>query len=98
MLGVAGKSNGICDDAALSPEGWLWTCRLSQGFVRLVDDDDTELVQRLLTKVGCIMEDCSVVALSWGAASSLRDRLDKVQHATHAISALVEAARVVAKL
>ena len=61
-----------------------------------MEDDTHDLTVRLCTKVGIIMEDTSVVALTIGELAS-EDRqaaLDEIRKAAERISTLVEAARL----
>ena len=55
-------------------------------------DHDTKLIRLLCTRVGCIMEDASVVALIWDDKASLEDRLKMLRKASADIQALVAAA------
>lgn len=67
---------------------------------RSVDMDDTdEIVIRLCTKVGIIMEDMSIVALTIrGLSSSERtDAIVQISIAAETIQRLTEAARVLSR-
>ena len=55
-------------------------------------DNDTKLIRQLCTRVGCIMEDASVVALIWDDNLALETRLQKLRKASADIQALVSAA------
>ncbi|UKK86179.1 hypothetical protein L7H23_08805 [Sphingopyxis sp. BSN-002] len=62
-----------------------------------MDDDHRDLVARLCTEVGIIMEDMSPVALMIGGRDTeLRERLDQLDRAIGEMTALIAAARVVA--
>ena len=58
-----------------------------------MDDDDIALIRQLSTRVGCIMEDTSVVALIWEDGLALEARVAKLSVAANDIHALVAAAR-----
>ena len=61
-----------------------------------MEDDTRDLIVQLCTRVGMIMEDASVVALTIGGLAS-EDRqtaLEEIRKAAERISALVEAARL----
>ena len=59
-----------------------------------LDPDTERLITELLTRVGIIMEDASVISLvSHGTSKNLGKRIDTLDHSAGAISALVRAAR-----
>jgi hypothetical protein len=58
-----------------------------------MDDDDIALIRQICTRVGCIMEDSSVIALIWDDGLTLDARLAKLSVAANDIHALVAAAR-----
>jgi hypothetical protein len=62
-----------------------------------MDDDTAELTTRLCTRIGMIMEDVSVIALTIGAASEVdrADALAQLDEAARRISDLVRTARAV---
>ena len=45
-------------------KSWLWTCSGTCGLVPPMDDSDTDLIAQLSTRIGVIMEDHSVLALT----------------------------------
>lgn len=57
-----------------------------------MDDDDIALIRQLCTRVGCIMEDNSVIALIWNDGLAIDARLAKISSAANDINALVAAA------
>jgi hypothetical protein len=63
-----------------------------------MDDDTLDLIRKLCTRAGMIMEDASVEALTISAeARSIDSGLIRLAYATEAISALVAAARVLSR-
>ena len=87
MLGLNVKSNGI--------SGRKLVLDLSDHCDRGVCmDDSEELVALLCTRIGIIMEDASVVALTIGSLSQFErgKALVVIRHATIAIHRLMEAA------
>lgn len=62
-----------------------------------MDQEDAELIARLCTKIGTIMEDASVVAITTSGHSSERidGTLAQLTMVSNAISALVAAATAV---
>jgi hypothetical protein len=61
-------------------------------------DEDQDLIRQLCTRVGTIMEDASVVALSWSDAEalSITDRVTALRRAARHIDVLLNAAAAVA--
>ena len=91
MLAVETKSNGICSPR----QSCGWTCRPFPGVVQSMDDDTSELIAQLCTRIGMIMEDASVVALTVGGLT-VKERDDAIaalEAAAERISALVAAAK-----
>ena len=87
MLAVRAKSNGIC--SLRQSCGWTW--RSLPGVVPAMDKDTSELIAALCTRIGMIMEDTSVVALTVGGLTG-KERNDAVavlEAAAERISALV---------
>lgn len=62
-------------------------------FVLLMNDDDITLARQLCTRIGCMMEDTSIIALIWDDGLSIEARLAKLSAAGNDIQALVAAAR-----
>ena len=60
-----------------------------------MDDDTTDLIARLCTRVGMIMEDASVIALTVSGIepSNRQAAIDELEGAARQINALVAAAR-----
>ena len=60
-----------------------------------MDDDTTDLIERLCTRVGMIMEDASVIALtvSGNEPGYLRVAIDELEGAARRTNALIAAAR-----
>ncbi len=60
-----------------------------------MDDDTTDLIARLCTQVGMIMEDSSVIALTVGAKDpgNHQAAIDELEGAARRIDALIAAAR-----
>ena len=59
-----------------------------------LDPDSERLINELLTRIGIIMEDASVIALiSDGTPKNLGKRIAALEHEAVAISALVRAAK-----
>jgi hypothetical protein len=56
-------------------------------------DDDLALIRQLCTRIGCIMEDTSVVTLVGDDRLAIDVRLAKLSAASNDIHALVSAAR-----
>ena len=81
-------------------KSWLWTCSGTCGFVPLMDDSDTDLIAQLSTRIGMIMEDSSVLALTFPAQDQeKRDAaLIELERASAQIAALVAAMRCLLKL
>ena len=87
MLALQAKSNGIC--SLRQSCGWTW--RSLPGVVPAMDKDTSELIAALCTRIGMIMEDTSVVALTVGGLTG-KERNDAVavlEAAAERISALV---------
>lgn len=61
-----------------------------------MDDDTKDLIARLSTRIGMIMEDASVVALSGarGSAAEVTSSVARIEHASEQIAGLVQATRV----
>jgi hypothetical protein len=57
-------------------------------------DDDADLIARLCTRAGMIMEDTSFLAVTMVGLSDLErtERLHRIAHASHAVDTLVAAA------
>ena len=94
MLRTAAKSNGICSHAT------KLCLDLSAGHWRSVpmDKDTDDLIAQLCTRVGIIMEDSSVAALTVGglAPEKRNDVIAALEAAADRINALVCAARALA--
>jgi hypothetical protein len=75
----------------------VWTCAASHCFVSTMDDEDIALIRQLCTRVGCLMEDTSVVALIWDDGVAIDARLAKLSAAANDIHALVAAAQALHK-
>jgi len=91
MLGFEAKSNGMISGKKLALD-------LAHHWDRCVDMDDTEeLIVLLCTRIGMIMEDTSVVALTIGSLprSERSEALAELRQATTAIHRLMEAALAV---
>ncbi len=58
-----------------------------------MDNDDIALFRQLCMRVGCIMEENSVIALIWEEGLSTDARLTKLSTASNDIHTLVAAAR-----
>lgn len=58
-----------------------------------MDEADIDLIKRLCTKIGCIMEDGSVLALHWSSDVPLETRINELSAASDQISALAAAAQ-----
>jgi hypothetical protein len=76
-------------------KSWIWTSSPGHGVVTGMDDDTTDLIARLCTRVGMIMEDASVIALtiSGSEPGDLPLAIDELEGAARQIKALVAAAR-----
>lgn len=63
-----------------------------------MDPDDLELIARLCTKVGTVMENASVIAITTSGPQSdhVRSKLAELANAANTIAALVAAASAVA--
>ena len=61
-----------------------------------MDEEAADLIRRLCTRIGAIMEDESLTALLWEDREriNIRDRLDRLEEAGRAISILAAAAKV----
>ncbi|MEQ1499252.1 MAG: hypothetical protein ABL914_11370 [Novosphingobium sp.] len=61
-----------------------------------MDDDTNELISRLTTKAGIMMEDYSVIALSCGGqdAASIAFVLDELERSVAQMNAIIGAAKV----
>jgi hypothetical protein len=72
-----------------------WTLAQCHGFVRRMDDDTAKLIADLYTRVGIIMEDVSIVALTLGSAAAIdrSESLKQIERAADQISKLMQAAR-----
>ena len=55
-------------------QSWRWTCRSIAGVVPLMEDDNYDLIAQLCTRIGMIMEDASVVALTMGGQAGHSQR------------------------
>jgi hypothetical protein len=62
-----------------------------------MDTEGLDLIKRLCTQAGCIMEDASVLALMWDDEPTLEARLGALSSAADDIKVLVDAARVLAR-
>lgn len=63
----------------------------------MIDAESFDLVRRLCTRIGAIMEDESVTALIWSDADEvqLSERLTHLEEAGRAISILAAAAKII---
>jgi hypothetical protein len=84
-------SNAQSSRISLAAKSCHWTSPAPHGFVRAMNDD-TKLVRQLCTRIGCLMEDASVVALVWDDDFSLKTRVQTLEKASANIQALVAAA------
>ena len=94
MLALRKKSNGFC--SLRQSCGWTW--RSLPGVVPAMEDDTSELIVQLCTRMGMIMEDASVVALTVGGLTG-KERphaIAELEAAAERISALVAAAKALA--
>ena len=94
MLALQAKSNGICS----LRQSCGWTCRSLPGVVPAMDEHTNELIAQLCTRIGMIMEDASVVALTVGGLT-VKERDDAIaalEAAAERISALVAAGKALA--
>ena len=59
------------------------------------DDTDDDLIARLCTRIGMIMEDASVVALTGarGSAAEVASTVARIEHASEQIAGLVQATK-----
>lgn len=75
-------------------KSWIWTWLQACRFVRAMDEDAADLVVQLCTRIGMIMEDASVEALTIrGVPAEEREQaLTKLAAAGEQISALFRAA------
>lgn len=76
-------------------QSFVWTSRLREGVVVTMDDDTTEIIVPLCTRIGMIMEDACVMALTIGGLAS-EDRLAAILEldgTARRIRALVDAAK-----
>jgi hypothetical protein len=85
-------------------ESWVWTSSGRRGFVAPAEearpvDDANELVARLSTAAGIIMEDSSPIAISRlpDESGEIDERLNGLEQATRDANALIQAAQVVAR-
>ena len=69
----------------------VWTCATPCRLVSAMDDD-IALIRQLCTRVGCILEDTSIIALIWDDGLAIDARLAKILAAASDINALVAAA------
>ena len=94
MLGVGVKSTSICK---LARQSWIWTLGRTRAVVARMDDDtdSQDLVDQLSTRIGMIMEDTSVVALTLAPRGdpARYEAIDDLDHAAKQIAALVGAIR-----
>ena len=92
MLALQAKSNGLSS----LRQSCGSTCRRIPGVAPFMDEDTSELIAQLCARIGRIMEDASVVALTVGALAGVeRDNAIVVlADAAERISALVAAAKV----
>jgi hypothetical protein len=85
--------------AKWNDRSWIWTVAARERVCQRMDDDTLDLIRKLCTRAGMIMEDASVDAVTISAeARSIDPGLTRLAHATEAISALVAAARVLSRL
>ena len=94
MLALQAKSNGFCS----LRQSCGWTCRLFPGVVPAMEDDTSELIAQLCTRIGMIMEDASVVALTMGGLVGVErnDAIVVLADAAVRISTLVAAVKALA--
>lgn len=93
MRGTTAKSNGMCDIA----ESWRWTSEGSRGFVSVMDE---EFITALCARIGMIMEDASVIALTIGGLGETQRHvaISDIAGASERIAALVNAVRALERL
>jgi hypothetical protein len=91
MLDVPAKSNGIGALGSKLHLDFAGRSRLRQD----MDDDTADLIARLCTRAGMIMEDMSVLALRAGSIpeSERAPALTRLELAASQIAALIAAAR-----
>lgn len=79
------------------PKSCVWTSRYGQGVVSRMEDDTHDLIVQLCTRVGMIMEDASLSALTISATdrSAMPDALAELESVAVRISTLVAAAKAV---
>ena len=64
-----------------------------------MDENETELVRLLYTRIGMVMEDASIIAIELGARGSTFDpgKVAELGRSVSALSALMEAAQSIQK-
>lgn len=64
-----------------------------------MDENETELLRLLYTRIGMVMEDASIIAIELGAPSSTfdPDRIAELGKSVSAISVLMDAAQSILK-
>ncbi|WP_421992467.1 hypothetical protein [Qipengyuania sp.] len=64
-----------------------------------MDENETELVRLLYTRIGMVMEDASIIAIGLGAPSSTfdPDKIAELRKSVSALSALMDAAKSIPK-
>ncbi len=75
----------------------IWNSGQSSGVVPVMDDDTAELITRICTRIGMIMEDASLSALTLGAMerTPIPYALAELELVTVRNSALIAAAKAV---
>jgi hypothetical protein len=91
MLALGTKSNGKCG----MRQCCVWTSCPPRGVVLSMDDDIDDLIAQLYTRIGMIMEDASVVALTIGGLEREKrvTSIDEVETAANRIAELIAATK-----
>ena len=63
-----------------------------------MDQDDIDLIKKLCTKIGCIMEDASAIALIWSDDIPVETRIEDLSIASTQINALAAAAQALLQI
>lgn len=92
MLAVPPKSNGMC----APHKSCVWTSARGHGVVVAMDDDTSDLVVPLCTRIGMIMEDASPVALKVACmdVAERKAALAELDQSIEQLGSLIDAAKV----
>lgn len=65
----------------------------------VMDENETEFVRLLYTRIGMVMEDASIIAIELGGPGSTfdSDKIAELEKSVSAISALMDAAKSIEK-